>query len=307
MDFKEQADSFLSYIENEKRYSSHTVASYARVLGKVIKIASDNSFEAQSFDALSESEMRVILKELNFDEQAERLNNNTIAHDVYVLSSLFKYLIRHHGLEHNPIDAIKAPKSKRSLPRVLSTTEIEALINACNSGTIQDIRDKAVIELLFSSGLRVSEAVGLDINSIDTVREEVKVRGKGNKERIVPLGSFALKAIDEYMSIRYLFEPKDNALFLNKFGTRISTRAIEQSLAKKAALCGMSGKVSPHKLRHSFATELLGHGADLRAVQEMLGHASLAATQIYTHVNFAKLKEVYSKAHPRSLKDGDET
>ena len=303
MEFDKENKAFLDYLLYQKRYSIHTIKSYERVLLKVFSIVKENKFEAKSYKDLTQDNMRLVLKELNFDKNADRLNNNTIAHDVYALSSLYKYLMRYEGLLVNPLDAIKAPKIKRQLPRVLSVSEIEALLNTCSDTNLQDIRDRAVIELLFSSGLRVSEAVSLDVDSIDFNREEVRVVGKGNKQRVVPVTTYALEAIDDYLNVRDNFNPTTPSLFVNRFGGRISPRAIEQNIAKKASQCGMSGKVTPHKLRHSFATELLSNGADLRAVQEMLGHSSLAATQIYTHLNRQQLKNVYDKAHPRSKKE----
>lgn len=159
--------------------------------------------------------------------------------------------------------------------------------------------------MLFASGLRVSELCSLNVDAVNENQKELRVLGKGNKERVVPVGSKAISAINDYLKIRHLFNPKCEALFLNRLGTRLSTRSVETSLKDNAIRQGLGDKVTPHKLRHSFATELLGHGADLRAVQEMLGHESLAATQIYTHVNYQRLKDVYQHAHPRAKRSTD--
>lgn len=159
-------------------------------------------------------------------------------------------------------------------------------------------RDSAIAELLFSSGLRVSELVGLDLKDLNYETKEIRVLGKGSKYRIVPVGEKALDKISNYLKIRDEFKPSEDALFLNKYGRRLTTRAVEQNLDKLSIKAGVQTHLNPHKLRHSFATELLQGGADLRSVQEMLGHASLAATQVYTHLDFEHLKSVYNKAHP---------
>lgn len=298
-ELEKDADSFIAYLSNEKRSSPHTVASYDRVLRKALVSLKYNFPELKSWAEIGEMQMRFLLKEFNFSEDAERLSSVSVAHDIYALSSFFKFLLRKKRISVNPCSLIKAPKVKKPLPKVLSSNEIDKLFTVAPT-TPKEIRDRAIAELLFSSGLRVGELVALNLSDFDETAQEVRIFGKGGKERTVPVGSIAIGWILAYLKVRDSFNPTDNALFLNRFGRRMTTRAVQQNLDKLALASGITVKISPHKLRHSFATELLGNGADLRMVQEMLGHSSLAATQVYTHVNFAKLQEIFNKAHPRA-------
>lgn len=300
LDLLAEIDSFLTNLKLEG-YSKLTIESYERVFKKVIKTFLSNNVEINSFAELKDIHLRLLLKEFNFDNNADRLTNTSVAHSVYTLSSFFTYLQREKIVNRDILSVIQAPKGDKKLPKVVTLNEIETLLDKdCTKKN--EIRDNAVIEFLFSSGLRVSELVNLNLDDLDFEREQVRVLGKGNKERVVPIGLKAIIAIQDYLKIRENFKPKDDALFLNKFGSRISTRAIEQNLAKRAKETGVrGGSISPHKLRHSFATELLGNGANLREVQEMLGHSSLASTQVYTHIDYAKLLENYDKAHPKAF------
>ena len=292
---------YIDYLKFERRASEHTIISYEHILNKALKVIKDNFPYINSFNEISLKEMRTIQKEFNYDKELDKLNNNSVAHDLYALSSFFRYLIRTGDLESNPVKLISVPKVKRHLPKVLTLNEVEKLLDY-EPKNVLEFRDNAIAELLFSSGLRVSEAVSLNIENLNLENMEVRVLGKGAKERIVPVGPLAMDKICDYLERRDELKPVDNALFLNRFGKRITTRAIEQNLEKLSARSGVTTHVNPHKLRHSFATELLQGGADLRAVQEMLGHASLAATQIYTHLDFEHLKKVYQDAHPKAKK-----
>ena len=299
---RKDAESFIAFLANEKRSSRNTLSSYERVLRKTLSLLEANFPELNSWQDLKETHMRFLLKEFNFDKEANRLSSVSIAHDVYALSAFFKFLIKKRKLNFNPCSLIKAPKVHKPLPRVLSSNEISQLFTV-EPQSPKEIRDRAMTELLFSSGLRVGELVSLNLGDVDAHLAEVKVFGKGGKERNIPVGKNAIYWIDLYLKVRDEFKPQSNALFLNRFGFRISTRAVQQNLDKLASDAGINSKISPHKLRHSFATELLGNGADLRMVQEMLGHASLAATQVYTHVNFERLQQIFDKAHPRAKID----
>lgn len=298
--FAAQIAAFLNYASAERRFSAHTVDSYERALHKAEKCLKRET-SLTSFSEVDEDAMRIILREFNFTLQdAERMAASSTAHDLYALSSFFKFLIKEGVMESNPVEAVAAPKVKRPLPRVLSNDEAQLLISACSTDKF-GLRDRAAIELLYGAGLRVGELTALDLNQLDLPLKEVRVVGKGRKERCAPFGSCAQKALTDYLQVRHEFKPRPDcqAVFLNRFGRRISTRAIEQHLSALAVQCGITGQVTPHKLRHSFATEMLAGGADIRTVQELLGHSSLAATQIYTHVDLERLKQAYAQAHPR--------
>ena len=295
----EQCQSYIDCLRFERRSSEHTVDSYKRVLEKALKALNSECPDIESWSQVGLEQMRIINREFNFNEKAERLKNRSVAHDLYVLSSFFKFLISQGLLNENPFKLIKAPKADKVLPRVLTASEVKALLDV-EAFDDKQIRDTAISELLFSSGLRVSELTGLTLSDYDENSCEVRVMGKGGKERIIPVGSKARERLTEYLKIRDNFGPKSNALFLNRFGKAISSRSVENNLKAQSERAGLDTNVYPHKLRHSFATALLQGGADLRSVQEMLGHANLAATQVYTHLDFEHLKQVYIKSHPRS-------
>lgn len=298
-DLYSKCKEFIDCLRYERRSSAHTLSSYEHVLFKACKVLNFEDPSIKSWDQVGMVQMRILNREFNFDVNAQRLSKRTVAHDLYVLSAFFKFLIERGELRDNPFKYIHAPKIDKSLPRILTTSELTALLDVSATNKLE-IRDRAISELFFSSGLRVSELTSLNINDYDAQCAEVRVMGKGGKERIVPVGKKAQQRLQEYLEIRPQFNPQSSTLFLNRFGRGISTRAVEMNLKKQSDRAGLDTNVYPHKLRHSFATSLLQGGADLRAVQEMLGHASLAATQVYTHLDFEHLKKVYAEAHPRS-------
>jgi integrase/recombinase XerC len=204
----------------------------------------------------------------------------------------------------NPARALRNPRKGRTLPHFLSTDEVGKLLAAPPAKSAMGLRDRAILETLYSAGLRVSEVVGLNDGDVDLAQGILRVRGKGRKERLAPLGSFAAKALQAWLAVRKLAssEPKgrEAPVFTNKFGTRLTTRSVGRFLEKYLKETGLDARTSPHTLRHSFATHLLDRGADIRSVQELLGHKSLVTTQIYTHVTTANLKAAYEKAHPRA-------
>ncbi|MGN0902644.1 MAG: tyrosine recombinase XerC, partial [Succinivibrio sp.] len=294
----------LHYLEFEKRVSKHTLDSYRRVLDKALKCVEREYSAVTSWSEIDLEKIRCIMREFNFDSNVIKLSNNTVAHDIYALSSFFKYLIRTDNLTINPVELIKVSKVKRHLPSTLTLNEVNSLLDTPPSNPYE-VRDLAMAELLFSSGLRVSELVSLNLEDLDYAQRELIVMGKGSKERIVPIGGKAIEKIRLYLDVRDSFNPdiEEHALFLNRFGKRITSRGVEGNLDKLAKKAGISSHLNPHKLRHSFATELLQGGADLRSVQDMLGHSSLAATQVYTHLAFDHIKKVYLNAHPLANKD----
>ena len=229
----------------------------------------------------------------------------TLARKVATLRSVFRYLVKRGHLERDPAALLKGPKQPRGLHSFLSVDEAFHLLDETPRETVFQLRDRAMWELMYSTGLRVSELVSLDEGQVETDSAWLRVRGKGRKEREVPVGDAALMALATYLDRRPELVAKGSgcsALFLNCFGTRLSVRSVRRLLRNAQVGAGMEPKVSPHGLRHSFATHLLDAGADLRAIQEMLGHSSLSTTQRYTHVSIAKLMEVYDKAHPRAKK-----
>ena len=288
---------FIDHLHYEKRASIHTISSYSNVLKRAVTVLEREFDNIKSWQSVGLEQMRAIQRDFNFNDENIKQSNNSVAHDLYALSSFFKYLIKQGELSDNPCSLIKAPKVKRHLPKILTLNEIDVLLDYEPKDVFEQ-RDSAIAELLFSSGLRVSELVGLDLKDLNYETKEIRVLGKGSKYRIVPVGEKALDKISNYLKIRDEFKPSEDALFLNKYGRRLTTRAVEQNLDKLSVKAGVQTHLNPHKLRHSFATELLQGGADLRSVQEMLGHASLAATQVYTHLDFEHLKSVYNKAHP---------
>ncbi len=300
MSLDSDIEDFISCLEHERRYSDATVASYRRALKKAVDALSAQAPQIKSWEEIELSEMRILAREFNFGQEAQRLSSSSVAHDLYVLSSFFSFMIMKERLKTNPFEFIKAPKVKRALPKILTGTELAKLLDI-EAKTPQELRDLAIAELLYSSGLRVSELTALRLGDYDAQQEEVRiVAGKGGKTRIVPVGSKARERIAAYLKSRPLFNPVDDALFVSRYGKAMTTRAVEQNLKKLAQKAELNIDIFPHKLRHSFATELVENGADLRSVQEMLGHSSLAATQIYTNLDFAHLRKVYNAAHPRA-------
>ena len=227
------------------------------------------------------------------------MHEKSLALRLSALRRFLSYLVQLGELKVNPATGISAPKQAKHLPKNIDTEQVQQLL-ANDSKEPIDIRDRAIIELLYSSGLRLSELQGLNLNSINIRVREVRVIGKGNKERVVPLGRYASHAIQQWLKVRLLFNPKDEALFVSQLGNRMSHRAIQMRLETWGIRQGLNSHLNPHKLRHSFATHMLEASSDLRAVQELLGHSNLSTTQIYTHLNFQHLAEVYDSAHPRA-------
>ena len=212
--------------------------------------------------------------------------------------------MRRGYVSSNPVASIRTPKQEKRLPKYLEVEQIEKLFSNCDTTTLLGARDRAILEMLYSTGIRVSELVALDVSDIDLANSVIHVRGKGKKERVIPIGPGAVKAVLHYLDLRrnafQSGQHDTNALFINKHGQRLSTRSVRRKLDKYLLEAGLDLSVSPHTLRHSFATHMLQRGADLRSVQEMLGHQSLSTTQIYTHLTDENVKKQYDKAHPRA-------
>src|SRR5574337_64954 len=237
---------------------------------------------------------RLLLRGLLAFLKKQDYSKTTIARKLVSIRSLYKFLCREGILKFNPVENLRAPKLDKKLPGFMSNNEPETLLNLPGLNTLLGIRDRAIMETLYSTGMRVSELVGIDVTDVDFFNEVVKLKGKGKKERLQPIGNHALDAIRSYLSKR---NADNKALFLNNRGGRLTERSIARMLEKYVKKAGLSLNISPHTFRHSFATHLLDRGADLRSVQELLGHANLSTTQIYTHITTERLKQVYDKAH----------
>jgi integrase/recombinase XerC len=285
-------EKFMNYLKVEKNAAAHTITNYATDLKAFAAFLGDK--DIGSIDHLT---LRRFLAEMRSKNYAKR----TMARKLAALRTFFRFLYREGHIKSNPITAVSTPKLDKKLPKFLDVDQVARLITKPDASTVPGRRDRAIFETLYSSGLRVSELVGLDSDDVDFISGVVKVLGKGSKERIVPIGDQALKAIRDYLEGRGAMKVKDkHAVFLNKSGTRLSDRSVRRIVDKYIRLCSIETKISPHSLRHSFATHLLDRGADLRSVQELLGHMNLSTTQIYTHVTMERLKSVYDKAHPRA-------
>jgi len=228
----------------------------------------------------------------------------TTARKLATLRSFYKFCMRRSFITTNPVATIRTPKQERHLPKFLEVEQIQKLLQTPEDGTLLGARDKAMLETLYSTGVRVSELVALNVEDIDTTGDGLRIRGKGRKERRTPIGSTAMNSIRKYLQMRGA-DPRSGAfdkqaLFVNKHGQRLSTRSVRRKLDKYLVMCGLDPSISPHTLRHTFATHMLNNGADLRSVQELLGHQSISTTQIYTHVTTAQLKKDYDESHPRS-------
>jgi len=284
-------DKFINYLKIEKNASGHTITNYT------IDLKAFSLFLGEAgIDSVDHLALRRFLAELRGRNYSKR----TIARKLASLRSFFKFLYREGHIKSNPITAISSPKLDKKLPKFLDVNKVTKLILSPDVKTESGLRDRAILETLYSCGIRVSELVGLDIDDIDFISGVIKVLGKGRKERMVPIGDMALGSIRKYTEDRRGRAKGNKAVFLNSRGSRLTDRSVRRVIDKYISACSIEEKISPHSLRHSFATHLLDKGADLRSVQELLGHMNLSTTQIYTHVTMERLKNVYDKAHPRA-------
>ena len=322
---------FLDYLKFERRFSEHTAKCYGADLmqftdflavaseegghdhdpmslgqehdnGHATALATQVHVEInQVLLAAGTDSVRAYLAHLNEKEYSKA----TVARKLATLRSFYKFLVKRNFVSANPVTAVRTPKQDKKLPRFLEYEEVKRLLETPPVNTWLGARDRAIMETLYSTGVRVSELVALNMEDIDFLGEVIHVRGKGKKERIAPIGTSALQTIQHYMEFRNKraqnntnFDSK--VLFVNKHGKRLSTRSVRRKMDKYLKMAGLDPAISPHTLRHSFATHMLNNGADLRSVQELLGHQSLSTTQVYTHLTTSRLKEVYENAHPRN-------
>ena len=295
------AKRFLEYLNLGRNVSPHTLRGYATDLEQFVEFLSTIHGDEGDPRSATSTDLRRYLAHL----RERNYSRASIARKIAALRSFYKFLVREREMEENPAGAVRPPKLKRRLPQCLDLTEVERLLAAPPANTFLGARDRAILELLYSTGMRISELVQLDLRNLDRFGEVALLRGKGRKERITPIGRPAMAALEHYLDLRQRHwggrsGVDREALFLNKNGRRLSARSVRRMLEKYARVAGLSRRVSPHTLRHSFATHMLDNGADLRAVQELLGHESLSTTQIYTHVSTERMRRVYARSHPRS-------
>lgn len=296
-------DGFLNHLRVEKSASIMTVISYRTDLCQFFEfLARLNNIPSESIpkEYVNHKTVRDYLSYL----QKNGFSRSTMARKLAALRSFVKYLCREEVLGSNPIAAVSTPKQEKKLPRFLYQAEIQALLEAPDVTQVSGIRDKAILELMYATGIRVSELVALNLSNVYLSEGIIKVVGKGNKERIIPVGSQARDALINYLNNARVVQAsnstrEEKALFLNRFGKRLTARSIRNIINKYVKEIALNQKVSPHTLRHTFATHLLDNNADLRSVQEMLGHVKLSTTQVYTHVTRERLKSVHKDSHPR--------
>jgi tyrosine recombinase XerC len=290
------ADAFLEFMSSERRSSERTLTNYELALRQFREWREP----FQGWSELTADDFRAFL----FDLMKQERGRATIRLQFAALRSFFKWLTRRRGWKTNPLLEVQLPKREKKLPVVLTETQIDQMLSlpltmekSKRDAVWAPERDAAILELFYSTGMRLSELVALNVEDIDTYTETVRVFGKGSKERLCPVGSKALEAVQRY---RAKAGVHDGALFLSKLRRRLSIQGVDDVVNKYWRASGLPVHLTPHKFRHSFATHLLNNGADLRSVQELLGHASLSTTQIYTHVSTQRMKEVYDKSHPRA-------
>jgi len=284
-------EKFVRYLEIEKNYSVHTIINYKLDLQGFNKFIAGSDLEKIGY--LDLRKYLAVLKEKNF-------STSTLGRRLSTLRSFFRFLCREGYIKTNPMLMLSSPKLEKHLPSFMTEDEVSRLIESAFAKTTQDLsglRDRAILEVFYSSGLRISELVGLNLPDIDFISGILKIRGKGKKERIVPIGETALASVSKYLEKR---KKQTEAVFLNHHHRRITARGVRLLVVKYLQVSATKPGVSAHTFRHSFATHLLNHGADLRTVQELLGHANLSSTQIYTHLTTDKLKSVYDQAHPHA-------
>ncbi|MBS3733684.1 MAG: tyrosine recombinase XerC [Phycisphaerae bacterium] len=309
---------FMEYLQAERNFSAHTIRCYGADLEQFVRFLQTRACSAPGAeltvdDLVAPDEIdarsveRKLLEVTPADVRAQLAmmrtsgySKTTVARKLATLRSFYKYLARVGRVEASPVSVIRTPRQDKRLPRCMDVGEIKALLVAPDTDTLLGARDRAILETIYSAGLRISELTALNVEDLEEFSEALRIRGKGRKERLAPLGGPAVTALGRYIEMRG--RPRRGALFVNKAGTRLSARSVRRRLDKYIQQAGIAGHISPHTLRHSFATHMLNAGADLRSVQEMLGHASLSTTQVYTHLTTRRLKEVYERSHPLAEK-----
>ena len=291
---RERLQAFLRHLETERRLAGHTVAAYRRDIEALLV-----EIDGRPLDHVGVHDIRRAVSVLH----GRGLSGRSLARMLSAWRGFFDYLARDHGLSRNPCQGVRAPRSPKKLPNALTADEASRLVEIDGEGVLA-ARDRAMLELLYSSGLRLAELAGLDWSMLDWAEGTVRVLGKGSKTRLVPVGRQALARLREWrrLSDALFGDSGEKAVFRNRLGRRLSARGIQLRVRRAGVVQGIAGRVHPHVLRHSFASHVLQSSGDLRAVQEMLGHASISTTQVYTHLDFQHLAKAYDAAHPRARK-----
>jgi len=296
----EYLDQFIQMLRSEKYYSPHTCTNYRRDLNQFRKYLAKQGIESWKQAGYSEVS--------GFAAQRHRQGrkSRTIQRELSSIRSFYQYLIRNSLVAKNPALEVSAPKSDRPLPKTCDAETIDRLLSVHDDSDRLQVRDVAIFELIYSSGLRLAELINIDLDDIDLPQQQLVVTGKGNKTRQLPIGSRAVSAVKKWLKLRQDFtrDKQQSALFLSKQGNRISPRNVQSRLNRLIQRQALDQHLSPHTLRHSFATHMLESSSDLRAVQELLGHVNIATTQVYTHLDFQHLARVYDSAHPRAKRKG---
>lgn len=293
---KRQVEEFLNYLSVERGLAFNTISSYRRDLNKYIKYLEKNNVAS-----FSESRRKNIT-DFMLHLKDKGLNSNSIARALVAIKVLYRFLVNERYLKDEISSVLNLPKLWRRLPDVLSIEEVDRLLKTPNLRTAMGVRDKAVLELMYATGMRVSEIANLKLNDLNLDMSFIKCTGKGQKERIIPLGRYALRALTRYIEKarpKFLKQKDESCLFLSRLGKKVSRQTFWKMIKTYAKKSRIKKEVTPHTLRHSFATHLLERGADLRTLQEMLGHSDISTTQIYTHIDKERLKQVHRKFHPR--------
>ncbi|MBK0034739.1 tyrosine recombinase XerC [Erwinia sp. S43] len=286
-------EGFLRYLKVERQLSPLTLINYRRQLTVVVELL--DALKVTDWTRLDAALVRTLAAR----SSRSGLKTASLALRLSALRSFLDWLISQGTIQANPAKGVATPRAPRHLPKNIDVDEVNQLLEIDLNDPLA-VRDRAMLEVMYGAGLRLSELTGIDINHLELASGEVWVTGKGSKERRLPMGKTAVLWLEHWLALRELFSPQDNALFLSKLGKRISARNVQKRFAEWGIKQGLSSHVHPHKLRHSFATHMLESSGDLRAVQELLGHANLATTQIYTHLDFQHLASVYDAAHPRA-------
>ena len=293
---KLELSEFLDYLRYERNASAHTIAGYRRDLRQFIAYVEERGSSLRKID-------NVLIRGFMAQLHERKLKKSSSARKLAAIRSFFRFGVKKKWIAENPAKMVATPKQEIHVPSFLSEQEMAGFLEVPDSGKPLELRDRAILELLYASGIRVSELVGINLEDASLRERLIRVRGKGKKERLVPFGRVACEHLEAYLGVRpELAQDRvgETAFFLNYQGRRITSRSVERIVDKYIRLTAIKRRISPHSLRHSFASHLLGRGADLRVIQELLGHESLATTQKYTHLNLGQLMDVYHKSHPRS-------